>query len=418
MKFILFIFFLASFSYLNAGILDSVSLSSPMMLDINGDNIKEILITTLDGKIHAYSSNGKEYIHDKWPVSLNDELGTPPAVVYDKNGNPKIGVLGMNGKFYILDSKGNTTYSYDTESLNGSIISTGDYNNDGKEDFGFGVSKGFVYFIDQTNGVFGSHPIPSRVSSNILSVDWDEDGKKETIFSGDDGKIYVMKNGNFSRSLIPKTPKGILSTLLWYGDATGDKAPQLVYSIKDKSQHMEIIKINQSGKLNIMKKFNFKCATNILFGDFDGDGKLDAVAGDSNNMLHFLSGLQEEKNGYPRYIKELKKLDGKLKKMDIDNDGKPEILFLQNGYIEDKPFGKLIAYSLTNGMISGYPKNIGKNNGCFSISDLDNDGKLEIIVTSLKKNKFGLWETKPVIIKTNAHIPMKIIILGKELNFN
>jgi hypothetical protein len=325
--------------------------------------------------------------------------------------------LGLDGKFFILNSQGKVSYSYDSEAMNASVVSSGDYNNDGKEDFGFGLSNGRIYMISPNGGVISSYSVPSRVSSNILAVDWNEDSKKEVIFSGDDGHLYSMKNGNFTNQLLPKTPDGTLTTLLRYGDSTDNNSPQIVYAIKDKAQRENIIRIDSSKKYEIVKKLGFKCKTNILFGDFDGDGKLDLVVGDTNNQLHFLKDMKEEEKGYPRYLVQLKNFDGKLGKMDVDNDGNPDILFLSNGYKDKRPFGRLVAYSLINGMVNGYPKEIGKNSGEFTIGDLNGDGKLETIVTNFKRDKYGLWKTYPKIINTNARIPMKIIILGKELEF-
>jgi hypothetical protein len=60
--------------------------SSPLLLDLNGDNRNELIVGTSDGVIHAYRANGSEL--PGWPVHT-DQLPL-------HTGGPAYGAVGTN----------------------------------------------------------------------------------------------------------------------------------------------------------------------------------------------------------------------------------------------------------------------------------------------------------------------------------
>lgn len=94
----------------------------PMVADLDGDGIKEILCTANDGQVHCFSLDGTE--HGAWPFALNGRTtefpngiryASRPAVA-DINNDGKLEVIfttygpstpsGERGKLYVLDYTG------------------------------------------------------------------------------------------------------------------------------------------------------------------------------------------------------------------------------------------------------------------------------------------------------------------------
>lgn len=91
----------------------------PVVADIDGDNAKELLFSSYDGKVHAFHLDRTE--HDNWPFSVYNSVDgyfqfASPPVVADLDNDGKAEVLfttwtakGSNktGSLYILDYRGN-----------------------------------------------------------------------------------------------------------------------------------------------------------------------------------------------------------------------------------------------------------------------------------------------------------------------
>jgi hypothetical protein len=94
----------------------------PVVADLDGDGIKEILFSSYDGRVHAMSLDKTE--HDNWPFSVN-KAGDPffryasPPVVADLDNDGKAEVLfttwtqklsNQTGDLFVLDYQGNLLY--------------------------------------------------------------------------------------------------------------------------------------------------------------------------------------------------------------------------------------------------------------------------------------------------------------------
>jgi hypothetical protein len=97
---------------------------NPVVVDLNGDGLKEILFASYDGKMHAYSLDKTE--HDTWPYSIYNpaegfyRFASEPVVAdLDRDGCSEVIFTswvektdsGMRlGKLHILDCKGNVLH--------------------------------------------------------------------------------------------------------------------------------------------------------------------------------------------------------------------------------------------------------------------------------------------------------------------
>ncbi|MDD2716233.1 MAG: VCBS repeat-containing protein [Candidatus Wallbacteria bacterium] len=396
-----------------------MSLSQPAVADINGDGKKELIIGTVGGKVWIYDSKTLSGIQvEHWPAQLEDEFGAPPQVITNPNGSLSIGLLGMKGKFYVLDSKGAQLGEYDTGCLNGSYLATGDYNNDLKLDFAFGTPQGKVYKLTDTASVQGLLLVESMVSTNVMSFDWDEDGQKETIVKGDDGVLHIFKNNLEDKKFIPEgLPTGKSMGLMSIRDTNNDMKPSLVYEVIDNSQRVNILKVSTDKNFEVCARLSLKLKSNLLYEDFDGDGKTDLLFVDKEDQVHLLLGMKTEASGYPKYVTNIQELSGMLEAADINNDGRLEVLFASNHVEKEDMTGSLNAFSpLTGDNCSDFPREVGYNNGQLLVNDINGDGLLEVVITGMgDAASCGMPNLK--LVKTVGRLPLKTIILAREFTF-
>jgi len=113
------------------------AMNDPVVEDIDGDGIKEILTSTYDGKLHCFWLDKKEKY--SWPFNVYSEerntleFSSKPTVFdIDKNGSKEIIFTtwtekdaNVDGRLYILDYKGNVLKSTDLPGSMGALQSNG-----------------------------------------------------------------------------------------------------------------------------------------------------------------------------------------------------------------------------------------------------------------------------------------------------
>ncbi|MCS7212640.1 MAG: MopE-related protein [Candidatus Calescibacterium sp.] len=178
--------------------------TTPLIYDLNGDNIKDIVLAGDEERIFAIS--GTSVIHNQlyiiWSIALAgvgvsyDANGFPssPTVVV-KSGIPYIAVGSDTNNIYVIDGRNGSV----VRSLNvgGKVFSspaTLDYNNDGVADLAFGSDNNSIYVLSGTD--FSTFLFSYQTGGNIRSspaiFDVDGDGFLDIGIGSDDNNIYVL----------------------------------------------------------------------------------------------------------------------------------------------------------------------------------------------------------------------------------
>ncbi len=122
---------------------------------------------------------------------------------------------------------------------------------------------------------------------------------------------------------------------------------------------------------------NFVPTRGVVFADLDGDGKQEILAPSTQGFLYAwhldgtaVAGFPVSTIGFPQYPPSV---------ADLDGDGHPEIVQTTRGLTSG---GRLYVFDRNGNILPGWPKSLNNNNVEYSaaLADLDNDGKLEIIV--------------------------------------
>ena len=150
-----------------------------------------------------------------------------------------------------------------------------------------------------------------------------------------------------------------------HGDFTGDGIPEVVVASGCCGNPGYVTVFDISGEIVWQAKMPYELRT-LDIGDIDGDGKLDAVAADTNSKIYFISNKGEVVDVFP---------DSSavqiIKIADIDGDGKNEII-TGSSYIRIFKNTKEIAnYSTANRVFD------------IDFNDINGDKKLEIITGGL-----------------------------------
>ena len=128
---------------------------------------------------------------------------------------------------------------------------------------------------------------------------------------------------------------------------------------------------------------NFVPTRGAVLADLDGDQKLEILAPSTLGALHAWKldgtpapGFPVSTIGFPQYPPSV---------ADLDGDGQVEIVQTTRGFTSG---GRLYVFNAQGQVLAGWPKSLTNNNVEYSaaLADLDNDGKLEIVVSERMSN--------------------------------
>lgn len=281
-------------------------------------------------------------------------------------------------------------FSYYTE--------TGDMDGDGKSD----IVTPFYTFKNVGSGgniaLAAPVNIPVNYGYGVVVADFDLDGLPDYAITNNDGsgKMGVLRNTSFGGIISYATKidytTGVYPRGITYGFINADNKPDIIVA-NQLSQSVSVF-INNStpGNISFSPKVDFTMPANsypesIAVGDFDGDDKPDlAVAGNNDASVGTVSlfrntgtgasvsfaprvDLTTGLNWYPYLV-----VAG-----DIDGDGKPDIAVTNQSNAAISVFRN----NSSVGAFSFNPKvdfiAPSHERGVLSISDVDGDGKPEII---------------------------------------
>lgn len=360
--------------------------SSPVVYDVNGDGISEVIIGSDDYKLYVIEGiNGAL----KWNFTTTREITSSVAVGdIDSDGLPEIIVGSYDYNLYALNGEDGTVLWMNTLVYTGaSSPALADIDNDGKLEVVVGGSEIFAL-----NGEDGSVLWRLNLSANIESspsfVDLDGDGLLEIVLGADNSKVYAV-NGEDGSILwsVNAGDKVISSPAI--GDIDGDGLPEVVVGSFDG----KIYAFNgENGGFLWSFQTGAPVTSSPALGDIDGDSIPDVVDGSGNSYVYGIKGnsgslLWSQQTGYDVYSSPAL--------ADIDNDGKLEVIIGSadnNLYALNAEDGSTLWLYPTGNWVSSSP----------AVYDLDGDGNLDVV--------FGSWDNKVYAIKTSNTVPPSNLI--------
>jgi hypothetical protein len=280
------------------------------LANIDSDPENEILFTAINpcNRIYAYDGNGTL----KWYYEPGQLMASYP-VVNGSGTSAEILITDTNGNVYKLNSSGNLISGWPINlglSQWLSSPSVGDIDKDGTRDFVVGTTNPVTIYAYTLGGIFKWSLVLQDENGNnligyyprhIVLADIDGDSNLEVIVtvlpysSGNPGYIYVIDDNGVR---------------MWFKKFSS--SPSLAPSVGDFDYDgsQEIAVLTDKGWLYIFESDgtqaqgsphflgnNLVGFASLVFGDIDGDGRLDIVFGDKSGYVRVFNFGKQTNNG-------------------------------------------------------------------------------------------------------------------------
>ena len=411
--------------------------SSVTVADLEGDGKKEIIISGTDftsniGNIIVYDSSG--YTKPGWPREIPNGGGIlswlySPSPVGDLDGDGKLEIV-------IAGAKEVNVLRYDGTTLSGwpfsiptgkTMISSysfgptiGDVDGDGKNEVAF-IAEGtepsaftdVVYVVKGNGKVLSGFPVSlgkgGMAGMGTALSDLNGDGKLEVLANPRNGKIYAY---DWQGKTIPGWPKSV----------SGDSFSQIASGDVDGDGRAEVFVATATnvygwrGSGSALRGWPVKMGRGLssgpspVLGDIDHDNLPEVVVGLCNGCTSAWAWNADGKpvSGWPcnEFPRGSSIAQGLI--LDVDNDGKLEVIINFHG--------TMFAAIKENGKrILDWPYTPADNNVGYyvspSVTDLEGDGELEFVAGV--EGRIYVWDL-PAKLPNNLQWPLSSFDLGRS----
>ncbi|MDD2890344.1 MAG: PQQ-binding-like beta-propeller repeat protein [bacterium] len=181
----------------------AITLSSPAIADVNGDNLCEIMFTDNIGKIHSLNSNGTL----RWSYSLGTpyymNFCSPAVAIIDDNDTASVIVANEGAKLYCLNAvTGSLKWSFSTGfslSRYGGSPTIANVDTTGDPEILFGSSHGKLFCLNSTGGIKWSYFVGDTLANIITPVVERIDTTLEpAVLTTSKGRLFCLNGTNGS----------------------------------------------------------------------------------------------------------------------------------------------------------------------------------------------------------------------------
>ncbi len=262
---------------------------APLVFDLNGDGISELIFGSKDRKLYCIDSSGQNL--NGFPIYLNTELLSTPCVFGE--ADREIGVLGSDGRFWLVNENGIirefTDASHNMLTFASPVV--GDMDRDGDPEALIINGYGTIY-------IFGRDTLEEKYDILIDTVfyytpalaDIEHDAFLEAIMPNSSKTLYVAnRNGTAANNFPLELDEYILYPLM-VADLDANGVEEIIFGVEDSDSL-------GNGYLRIVNDQKTEFAFSPLFGeggfsspgsvfDLDGDGDLELACGSDAGLLY------------------------------------------------------------------------------------------------------------------------------------
>jgi hypothetical protein len=329
---------------------DFSSIGSAAIADFNHDGRLDVVFCGSSSEIWELPGNGDGTFQNAVETVVPLPLQATRLAVADLNsdGNPDLVVVDLNGTIQAFTGNGDGTFSPGESFVPSYLGATavGDFNNDGVSDL----------------ALAGTGP---AVGFNIAGV---------SVVLGTGDGTFVLATPH----TIPISSKDRFTTVI-SGDFDGDGLPDLAgyFSPNTGQATLEGVAVLLSGTglqtakvTNLTSQQSFPPTYAAVAADFNGDGKLDMAVGSGAVLLGKGDGTFQPEVDYP--------LGTPLAVGDFNNDSKPDLIGINSGS------GSVSVLLGKGDGTFGFPMNSPAGNvggaGGLAVGDFNQDGKLDAVM--------------------------------------
>ena len=375
----------SSFPFINNHTIES----SPIALDIDGDDIKELFFGDHGGAIHGIDSHGDAL--SGFPIQLPGDAvqiwGSPAADDLDQDGVVELVFTSKNKHIYILDVYGNIELEYETDQYMMGTPALGDVDGDGANEIvaaGYDIN-GRVYALNHNGSSVEGFPITinQKVLRGLALKDLDANGKDDIVVATETDNQLLLISDNAEVNVLHTASDKFKSAPV-IADIDGQdyifagNDDDFLYGLTPAGNLVYELETNDRIRTS-PAFYKYGNSVSIFYGSFDG----------------YLYGNDKYGNSLPGFPIDLgSSIITSPVISDLDNDSSLEI-------VVGTADGLIVAVNAENQMLGYFPIETGVGiTGSPMLSDLDNDGDIEVIVGA-NTTLFGIDVKEPSSISEN-----------------
>jgi len=388
--------------------------ASPAAGDINNDGFEEIILGSDDGQVYAYDHQGG--ILSGWPVEIGGSIDQSSPALADIDGDGFMEtVMGSGGWSTVPGDRQVHVFRYDGteqpgwpkavsgDAFAGAVVA--DLNYDDRYEVVAATTGGYIYVWDAQGNLLPGWPLYAGgpVWSAPAVGNLDADAQREIAVTSNCAGALRLLILNHDGTDLPGWPQ-IIQPSAGYAmaspvlaDMDGDGKNEIILGAETYSPNLatKCYAFRADGSQLAGWPVGFASGTRVVcspaIADLDKDGKLDAAFIASNGLLRAYSvnrmlwEVQTGSNGRTNPIA-----------ADIDSDGITEILLTtESGY--------LYSFEGTNGSLTpGYPIWMEPSWSAPVLSDIDRNGKMDLLAFGWGSHKLYAWELEAGAISSTA----------------
>ena len=355
---------------------------SATIADLDDNALSEIYFSS-DSQMYATWVAGFDVTG--FPFNADSEISTASAIGDINGDGTKELVFGtVGGMLYAITNSADEHLTYLQPDTIRDSPALADLDMDGTLEIIFisGNSTSSILNVINNEGEdYNGFPIDitDKIVSGPAVADLDNDSSVEIVLTTTEGQLLVVDgNGNFKDGF-PFETLGSLKYPATLGDLDGDNDLEVIAA----NENGDLFVVHHDGSLMLHHTYQGFTLSSISLADLDNNGQIDLLFMSSENdqpnhsMLHvFDPSNQSELLGWPISINAMSK--GEIIVSDIDNDGELEILITDLS-------GRVHIYNNNGLSYVNFPF-IGEDSiqSTLSIGDLDNDNDFELIFGTSK----------------------------------
>ncbi len=366
---------------------DCMQNSSPVLGDINGDGILEIVVAASNTGILYVLQDSVERIgsnlwyHGKllWSYQVSGIIKSSP-LLFDINNSGTLDVIfgSWDSTLYALDGNSGLLWSFPTGGMISSSPVAGDIDNDGTIEIIVGSDDSCLYVLWWFDGSEKwKYKTGGMIRSSPAIGDINGDDTLEIFVGSSDGKLYALSNGD---TLWTYDAGDYIYSSPALGYLDGDDTLDVVFGCHN--SYVYALKGNDGSFLWSYKTDGYIDYQSPALADIDGDGLLEVIIGSFGGECVYAiegeSGIEKWK--ICDFSSDVYPVPCSPAIADIDKDGELEILMsIHNGYC--------YAWEADGSEQWQWGYSSGDQDTPLALGDIDGDGELEVVGSDLVHHK-------------------------------
>ena len=289
---------------------------------------KEVIVfATKNGKVYVLDEKAKiEWVYDTMEKFTSTELffldkemaksiySTPILVDLNKDNQKEIVFGSETGKLYVLSSSGQLLWDYRTGGPIRSMVIAEDINNDNNQEIIFGSGDKNLYTLNSKGKLIWKFQAESGIEGTAAILKNKND--IQIIFGSNDGTIYSLnKKGKL---LWRFKTNGKITAQPVIGKIYNDQDDYIIIGSFDKSMYV----LTEKGKLEWKYETEGNIFSKACLADINNDKKLEILFGSCDDKIYSLSSKGDKIWSYET---DFWVVTTPLV-VDINNDGKLEVI--------------------------------------------------------------------------------------------